>query len=85
MIFLGKELTMKHDYYHTYSSKTMAFLLALVGFLGVAGLHRFYVGKLWTGLLWLLTVGLFGLGTIVDLLLIGTNNFKDKKGYPLAT
>ena len=38
----------------------------LLTFLGVFGIHRFYLGKWGTGLLYLLTVGLFGIGLIYD-------------------
>jgi TM2 domain-containing membrane protein YozV len=38
----------------------------LLVFLGPLGLHRFYLGKPWTGLLFLLTCGLFLIGVIYD-------------------
>ncbi|MEB3359794.1 MAG: NINE protein [Synechococcales bacterium] len=37
---------------------------------GFAGLHRLYNGKIFTGLLWFCTWGLFGVGQLIDLLLI---------------
>lgn len=41
---------------------------ALLIFLGVLGIHRFYMGKWISGIVWLCTGGLFGLGVIYDLL-----------------
>lgn len=38
--------------------------------MGFCGIHRFYNGKIITGLIWLFTGGLFLIGQIVDLLLI---------------
>lgn len=47
-------------------------LLALVGFVGVAGVHRFYIEEIGMGVLYLLTGGLCVIGTIIDLF-----NYKD--------
>ncbi|MBN2878251.1 MAG: TM2 domain-containing protein [Clostridia bacterium] len=62
-------------------SKLAALLLCI--FLGAIGVHRFYVGKIGTGILWLLTGGVFGIGVIVDIILIATDNFLDGQGNPL--
>ena len=48
-----------------YSTRT-AYLLWLASFFGLAGLHRLYLGKIGSGVLYMLTWGLGGLGTIYD-------------------
>jgi restriction system protein len=42
--------------------------MLVVIFLGFLGVHRFCVGKIFTGIIWLLTMGLFGIGWIVDII-----------------
>ncbi len=61
-----------------------ALLLACGLFMGVGGLHRFYVGKIWTGLLWLVTGGLLGIGQIYDVIMIALGQFRDCNGLPLV-
>ncbi len=62
-------------------SKWVAFFLCL--FLGYLGVHRFYVGKAGTGILWMFTVGLASLGWFIDLIMILCGSFKDKSGAVL--
>lgn len=52
-------------------------------FFGCFGIHRFFVGKVGTGILYLLTAGLWGIGWLVDILLIATDSFTDSNGLPL--
>jgi len=51
-------------------SVAVSYLLWILGGFGVLGLHRFYLGRWVTGLIWLLTGGLFFIGALVDLFLI---------------
>ena len=62
-------------------SRTVALVLAVL--LGGIGVHRFYVGKIGTGILYLFTGGLFGIGYIVDIIRIATGSFTDSGGYTL--
>ena len=48
-------------------STTTAYLLLLLNLIGIAGANRFYTGRIGTGLLYLFTFGLFGIGTLYDL------------------
>lgn len=62
---------------------TIALLLAI--FLGFLGIHRFYVGKPGTGILWLLTAGVFGVGWFVDVVWLLGNCFDDWSGAPIVS
>lgn len=62
-------------------NKVVALLLCI--FLGWLGVHRFYVGKIGTGILYLFTGGLFGIGWIIDIIVIAVGSFKDKFDLPL--
>lgn len=57
--------------------------LLLCIFLGALGAHRFYVGKIGTGILQLVTIGGFGIWVLIDLILIIVGTFKDKNGNVL--
>lgn len=74
----------QYNYYSPYgegiSDKSRLVALLLCLFVGGLGIHRFYTGKVGTGVLWLLTGGCFGIGCLVDLIMIICGSFKDKYG-----
>lgn len=62
------------------SSQNWLVALLLCIFLGTLGIHRFYVGKIGTGILMLLTAGLFGVLWIIDIIMISIGGFTDRNG-----
>lgn len=65
------------------SEKGFVPAILLCFFLGGFGIHRFYVGKIGTGLLQLITLGGLGLWVLVDFIMIVTGSFKDSEGMTL--
>lgn len=59
------------------SERSWGIALVLCIFLGLIGLHRFYVGKAGTAILMLITLGGFGVWTLIDLVTIIVNSFTD--------
>lgn len=67
---------------YDYRSRWAAFFLCL--FLGWAGVHRFYMRKAGTGVLWLFTGGLFGIGWFIDTIVLLFDGYSDGNGHPLV-
>ena len=64
-------------------SKGTARLLCCLGFIGLGGIHYFYVGRYGKGILYFCTIGMFFMGTIKDLAVISSGAFTDNVGAPL--
>ncbi len=63
-------------------SRTVVILLAWL--LGIFGVHRFYLGKVGTGILMLLTLGGLGIWAFIDVLMAVVGKMKDKDGLPIT-
>ena len=67
------------------SEKSFVAALVLCLLLGGLGVHRFYVGKVGTGILMLFTLGGLGIWALIDLIVIATQSFKDSNGLPIKS
>lgn len=65
------------------SGKNQGTALILCYVLGMFGGHRFYTGKVGTGIIWLFTAGCFFIGWIVDAMNIASGRFTDAAGRPI--
>jgi TM2 domain-containing membrane protein YozV len=65
-VFLIPGMARQADLRYAAGSIDYSLAWILLTFLGVFGIHRFYLGKWGTGIIYLLTVGLFGIGLIYD-------------------
>lgn len=66
------------------NSNRWLLVLLLSIFLGLLGVHRFAVGKIGTGFLYLFSYGLFGIGWIVDIVRISSGKFREKSGQVIS-
>lgn len=66
------------------SEKSRLAVALLAFFLGELGIHRFYVGKIGTGILYIFTFGLLGIGSLVDFILALCGSFTDKDGNAIT-
>lgn len=66
------------------SEKDWLVTLLLCLFLGGLSAHRFYAGKIGTGILQLITFGGCGIWLLIDLIMIITGSFTDKDGNPIV-
>ena len=53
-------------------SKGLAYFLWLISIFGWLGFHRFYLWKIGTGIIWIITGGVFGFGALIDLFTLGS-------------
>ncbi|WP_339109036.1 TM2 domain-containing protein [Thioclava sp. GXIMD4216] len=65
------------------STKGFVPAVLLCFFLGSLGVHRFYLGKIGTGILMLLTLGGLGIWSLIDFVRLVVGSMKDKNGLPL--
>ena len=65
------------------SPKSRLAVTLLAGFLGTFGVHRFYIGKVGTGLAMLFTLGGLGIWAFIDFILAAAGSLKDGDNLPI--
>jgi len=66
------------------SEKKLLPAVILCGVFGIFGAHRFYTGKIFTGILQILTLGGLGIWAMVDFIMLVVGAFRDADGNPLT-
>ena len=67
----------------SHKSKQTTLILCLIGFVGLGGLHDFYVGKIGMGIVKLFTLNFFGIGTVIYLIKIAGGTYTDGAGVAI--
>lgn len=78
----GQKQTVMVDQNASPKSRLVALLLCI--FLGFFGVHRFYLGKIGTGVVWCLTVGCVYVGWIIDIIMLACGKMTDKDGLVVS-
>lgn len=80
---LTQQVSVDVNIINSKSRKNYWVTLILTILLGWLGFHRFYVGKIGTGILWMFSFGLLGIGVLYDLILIIGKDFCDSNDMPI--
>ena len=79
----GDKRDMQRSIRYDYSPKSRVAALLICLFFGVFGAHYFYVGRIGMGILYLITLGFFGFGWLIDVIRIACGIFTDRNGLYL--
>ena len=64
--------------------KGTAMILCAIGLFGPAGLHEFYLGRAGWGIIKFITWNFIWIGTIIDLIRLGSGSYKDSDGKSIT-
>jgi len=81
----GDKREMQRSIRYDYSPKSRVVALIICLFFGLFGGHYFYVGRAGMGFLYLITLGFFGIGWMIDVIRIACGIFTDRNGLYLKT
>ena len=80
-LLIGRSVFAQYKYPHDLDAQSQfASVAVLLMFFGFMGAHRFFVGRIVSGVLFLATMGFFGVGVIVDGIMLTLRRFKDSEG-----